>query len=395
MSTTLTSISLDIATSILLITENEDVSDIVRQSIAPSSLTIISRWDLSLTHDLDNAAPAIILSDIQSCPSSSLEHIKKEFPSCIIVLLSPQHLIETAVSWLGSGADEILPLPLPHPSILAHRIKHLIEYISIKRQRDKYASSLNHAQKKSKDIATKYDLLMTKNKSLSHFIKNASTFIQRPLEQIIQGANISLQRLKQKKIKLTGKYLTEMKWISEELILFINDLQEISKLKIGEGDFTLEEIDIVEFMQGFHRQFQPITDNHKITFSLFSDITRPCVLADYNKLSKIVNVLLRNAFRYVSEKGVVEITIFQKKNTIFVAIYDNGQGISEEKQKALFNMYRLSDISHKMEGLMGFSLPICKEIMNRQNGDLSLDNTNVKKGTRFVFSLPTAQTLLD
>jgi signal transduction histidine kinase len=231
---------------------------------------------------------------------------------------------------------------------------------------------------------------MKENLQKSLFIKNLSSHLHLPLEQLIQFTNISLQKIRQKQNKLAGEYLVEMKWLSEEIIMKVKDLQELSSLKVGESEFVLEEVDILEFLKIFRRQFQPIADNHSVHFTLSSDADNPCVLADHNKLSKVVTILLRNAFRYVPEKGHVEITVYQESGRIFFSIFNNGSAIPEEKGETLFSIFEKSHLD-----LSGFGLSICKELMLGQNGDINLKNCNEKQGTHFICSLPVAQTLLD
>jgi signal transduction histidine kinase len=240
-----------------------------------------------------------------------------------------------------------------------------------------------------------YQRCLEENKKKSRFVKTVSTHLQIPLNQLIQFSNIALQRIHRKQTELAGDYLVEIKWISEELAIYINDLVELSQLKIGESDFALEEIDIVYFLDTMRRQFQPIADNRKISFSITSDIECPYVLADYTRLAKVVNILLRNAFRSAKDKGIVEIHVNQKGKDISISIYDNGLGISTDKRASLFNVYDENYQQDNKEGLMDFSLSICKELMLGQNGDIYLEDTQIDNNTRFVLSLPIAQTLLD
>lgn len=241
------------------------------------------------------------------------------------------------------------------------------------------------------------------DKKKSQFIKNISSNLQLPLNQLIQLANIALRRIRRKQTELASDYLVEMKWISEEIIIYINDLLELSQLKAGESEFSMEEIDIVHYLQTIRRQFLPIADNRKINFSFTPEnIKQPCILADYSKLSKVINILLRNAFRHTQdafkktqEKNTIEIQATQKHQTIYISIYDSGLSKLPKEEAVLFNSYDENVfLDDREKGMTDFSLSICKELMAGQNGNIQLDRTD-KKNPRFILSLPTAQTILD
>lgn len=232
------------------------------------------------------------------------------------------------------------------------------------------------------------------NKAKSHLIKTLSSQLQLPLNQLIQFANIALQRIRRKQTQLAGDYLVEIKWISEELLIYINDLLELTELKSGESEFALEEIDTVYFLEAMRRQFQPIADNKNITFSLSSDIENPCVSADYSKLAKVLNILLRNAFRNSPEKGLVKLHAQQKSREIFLKICSQNPDPASFSSTDIFHLSD-EDYLESREGLMDFSLSICKELMLGQNGNVTLEEGQGDFQTRFILSLPVAQSILD
>lgn len=225
------------------------------------------------------------------------------------------------------------------------------------------------------------------------FIKQLSSNLQLPLNQLIQFAHIGLQRIHRKQTMLVGSYLAEIKLISEELLIYINDLKEISLLKTGESEFNLEEVDLIEFLKAIERQFQPIADSRHVNLSFHINLPNPCVMADYNKLAKVINILLRNAFRYLPAKGVVQVKAYEVEGRIFLVLMDNGPGVPTDQQNRLFNMYDQNQLQGG--GMAGFGLSICKELMLGQNGDIWLDTEGKGKGSTFVVTLPIAESILD
>ena len=76
--------------------------------------------------------------------------------------------------------------------------------------------------------------------------------------------------------------------------------------------------------------------------------------------------------------------IAQKKGgpSVEIRVWDHGNGITKEHQERIFEpLY-----SNKMDGV-GLGLPLCKDIMTRHNGKISLEKTS-HEGTIFLIELP-------
>ncbi|MCH1430310.1 MAG: hypothetical protein GWP59_00960 [Chlamydiales bacterium] len=256
------------------------------------------------------------------------------------------------------------------------------------KQKNKHLSWLLEQEKQ------KNARLEEENNNKSQFIKQLSSNLLLPITHLIQFADIGLERVKRRELSLAGDYLAEIKLISQELTIYINDLLEITKLSSGESQFDIEEVDIKEFFKTIKNRFQAIADNAEISLNLNIKMKTPFIYADYSKLFKVVVILMRNAFRYVPEKGKVDVKVTQEEHSCFIQIKDNGPGIPANKRKNLFNMYGQNLVQNRM-GIMGFGLSICKELLVRQNGDIWLEDDERSKGCCFFLSLPVADSLFD
>lgn len=259
---------------------------------------------------------------------------------------------------------------------------------------------INKLRQQSKQLAWELEEQNHKKATLEEdnlrkeqFIKQLSSNLLVPLNQLAQFADMGLERIRRKETSLAGDYLAESKLITQELSIYIKDLIEITKLSSGESEFDIEEVDIKEFFKKVKAQFQPIAENSSIRLSTKTTMENHYVYADYNKLYKVLVILLRNAFRYVPEKGKISIEATEDGQTCYIKVQDNGPGIPIEKRKKLFNMYDQNLMQNKL-GIMGFALSICKALMVGQKGDIWLSD-EAKKGCLFYLSLPVADFLFD
>ena len=99
-----------------------------------------------------------------------------------------------------------------------------------------------------------------------------------------------------------------------------------------------------------------------------------------------------NAVKYSPDCREVHVTTYVTDDDYLkVCVRDFGIGISEEKQKNVFNkFYRAEDNSTRFQGL-GIGLFICSEIIKRHNGEIGV-SSKPGEGSEFYFTLPIAST---
>lgn len=92
-------------------------------------------------------------------------------------------------------------------------------------------------------------------------------------------------------------------------------------------------------------------------------------LANEELIRQVWINILDNAIKYADEKGLIDITITQESNKIYVAIKNTGSELSTETQKRIFDKFYQGDTSHSSEGT-GIGLAISKIIVELHNGTI-------------------------
>ena len=108
----------------------------------------------------------------------------------------------------------------------------------------------------------------------------------------------------------------------------------------------------------------------------------PPISIDQEQIKQVLLNLLRNAFEAIDHRGEVQIIINREKKYTCIAVKDSGGGISIAEQERVFDPLYTS----KNNGT-GLGLPICRDIINRHNGSISLES-EVGKGTTVKVFLP-------
>lgn len=114
------------------------------------------------------------------------------------------------------------------------------------------------------------------------------------------------------------------------------------------------------------------------------------VRADENRLRQIIYNLVGNAMKY-TERGRIEIRAWADENRIVVSVEDTGIGIPEELQERIFLPFDHAVNTGASEySSSGLGLPISRQLAEHMGGNLRLDWSVPGKGSRFVFTMPSA-----
>lgn len=98
--------------------------------------------------------------------------------------------------------------------------------------------------------------------------------------------------------------------------------------------------------------------------------------------------LLGNAIKFTPNNGKITISVSKKVDHVEISVKDTGVGINIDKIKDLFRVdKRVSTIGTDNEKGTGLGLVLCKELINKNGGTISVESVE-NNGSRFYFTLP-------
>ena len=133
--------------------------------------------------------------------------------------------------------------------------------------------------------------------NISHEFRTPLTLILGPVKQMLSG-------------KFTGNITEQYKMIirnGERLLGLINQILDISKLESGKMKLQVAETDITYYMKGIVLSFASLAERKGI--KLKSDLKNIRGFTDCDKLDKIINNLLSNAFKFTPEGGEIVVAL--------------------------------------------------------------------------------------
>jgi CheY-like chemotaxis protein len=240
--------------------------------------------------------------------------------------------------------------------------------------------TVNEQLKKAKQAAEE----ATRQKSI--FLANMSHEIRTPLNAITGFISL-LEKNETDSTKL--KYLQIIRNSSDSLLQIINDILDISKIESGKMQILPVNFNPYENLIPIAELFQSKAAEKNIDFKIQYNHNMPSLLfGDVLRIKQIFTNLLSNAIKFTPEGGTVRSVIWYKNGYLNIAVKDHGIGISEEKQKKIFEPFTQADEStERLFGGTGLGLAISLELTKMLKGELILKSTE-GKGSLFRLCIP-------
>jgi signal transduction histidine kinase len=102
-------------------------------------------------------------------------------------------------------------------------------------------------------------------------------------------------------------------------------------------------------------------------------------------LTKLLNNLIINAYRYGVQGGHIFVTLTRMAEEVRLSVADDGIGISEEDLEQIWNRFYQADASRGSRGA-GLGLPMVEEIAKLHKGRMTVES-KIGEGSTFVFHL--------
>ncbi len=219
----------------------------------------------------------------------------------------------------------------------------------------------------------------------TEFISIASHELKTPLTSIKAYVELLDKSITTQSLENTQRFLNRTKVQVNKLCNLTADLLDISKIESGKFKFNKKFFDFEKLLNNSIEIIQQTYTDYKIIKKSTAPVQ---IYGDEVRLEQVIVNYLSNAIKYSPDNKEVFIeTVVTPEKKLYVAVKDQGIGISDQDHSNIFSkFYRVKDSSQRFNGL-GIGLYICAEILKRHNSDFGVVS-ELGKGATFYFSLP-------
>lgn len=304
----------------------------------------------------------------------SLGHVSK-FGADSAIWLGVPMIVESKVT----GALVVQSYDNPHA--FDESDLKILEFIS-------HQVSVSIERKKAEeDLKVALENATESDRLKSAFLSNMSHEIRTPMNGILGFLSLL------KEPDITGEERLEfMELIEKSSVRMINtikDLMDISMIESNQVKVNIKPVNIDRLLEDIYLIYQSEAEEKGLQLILSKKAfnKKVVVQTDPEKLTSILNSLLRNAIKYSSE-GIVEIAYGLKENNIQFVVKDHGMGIHKDRIEAIFERFVQAETEDHLvfEG-SGLGLSIAKAYVELLNGKIWVES-ELGKGSSFYFTIP-------
>ncbi len=305
------------------------------------------------------------------------------------VVVSAYGDMENIRSAMNKGAFDFITKPIDFNDLQATMEKTIREVEVIREgieAREKLGKTIH--EKEIAEVERRQALESKKHEQ--QFLANMSHEIRTPMNVVIGMTNLLLKNNPEEN---QLKYLRAIKDSSDNLLVIINDILDLSKIEAGKISMETIPLSIREVMNLVDVALRVKSEEKGLEFKVTVEEKVPdTVLGDPVRLNQVLVNLAGNAIKFTSEGMVtVSCTLESEKDDtcrLRFDVTDTGIGIPEDKVNSVFEKFTQAsgDTTRKFGGT-GLGLTISKQLVEHHGGTISV-TSKYGEGSVFSFVIP-------
>ncbi len=217
--------------------------------------------------------------------------------------------------------------------------------------------------------------------NISHELRTPLTLIADPVEMLLEDGSIK------------GKSRELLKMVQRNAVALqqlVGSILDFRKIQNGKMELKLCCFDIVKALQVWTGDFALTAERKNIRLHLDVDgyIGSPEIVADEEKIARVVFNLMSNAMKYTPAGGDIFVALKDAGgNSLRIDVKDTGKGIAKEEADKVFE--RFFQAKGAASGT-GIGLALVKSFVELHHGEARVES-ELGKGSDFFFTIPRKQ----
>jgi two-component system, OmpR family, sensor histidine kinase VicK len=218
--------------------------------------------------------------------------------------------------------------------------------------------------------------------TVSHELRTPLTSLRASLGLISSGA---LDKRPEKQKQMVDMAIGNC----DRLVRLVNDILDFEKVEKGHLPLRRLPVEGVDLLRRAADVGHSAAADAQIGFRI--EAVPGVALADEDRVLQVLNELVSNAIKFSPPHTLIRLSAQPMgEQEIGFTVEDQGQGIPQEKLEHVFDRFQQGDASDtRALGGTGLGLALCRSIVEQHGGRIWAEST-VGKGSRFLFTLPSA-----
>lgn len=216
--------------------------------------------------------------------------------------------------------------------------------------------------------------------NISHELRTPLTLIADPVEMLLEDTGIK------------GKSRELLKMVQRNALALqqlVSNILDFRKIQNGKMELKLYRFDIVKTLMMWVGDFQLTAERKQIRLHLDVNDLKGSheMIADQEKISRIVFNLLSNALKYTPAGGEIFVSLKDEGANLRLDVKDTGKGISQDEADKIFE--RFFQAKGAASGT-GIGLALVKSFVELHHGEARVES-EPGKGSDFIVVIPREQ----
>jgi signal transduction histidine kinase len=226
------------------------------------------------------------------------------------------------------------------------------------------------------------------NRAKDEFLAMLGHELRNPLAPILTA----LQLLRLRGVQAGERERTIIERQVRHLVGLVDDLLDISRITRGKIRLSPAPIEVSDAVAKGIELASPLLEQHQHDLIVEVPTEGLGVLADPDRLAKVVSNLLTNAAKYTPPGGLIRVSATLEEDEVCLRVKDSGIGIDSTMLPRLFELFTQDgqDIDRAQGGL-GLGLAIVRSLVNLHGGSVEAHSDGRNRGSEFVVRLPHLQ----
>ena len=269
--------------------------------------------------------------------------------------------------------------------------EHLkVQVLELTDREERMAAQARDMVELAENLKVAHDELAELNNQKDKFFSIIAHDLRGPFNALLGFSSLLAGGIKNFDQDQLVEYSSAVHDSAQQVFKLLENLLEWSRLQMRQEQIEFGPVDLNKIIDTNVELFLPTAQEKNI--QLTSTLKQALIACAYAPMVEtVVRNLVNNAIKFTSENG--EITISARKNGewVEVEVSDTGVGIPTDKLPRLFRLdEKNSTAGTRGEVGTGLGLPLCKELIETQGGQIDLKSTE-GKGSTFRITLPLYQ----